>query len=183
MGFPTLVKTLIQIPQRHCSRLPRNCRNHRFRRRPRHRHRHPLPLGAACFSSSSDAVSRVAASPLFSPYPLFLSISISASLISRIAITLAIDRVPLRTRVPFRRNRAWNLCDRRIDLPVFDLAYRSRIYRILSRDCGSRRSLTVATRRSCDSSFAFFASKKNFPIDRSLIFRECLLCRRKRISS
>lgn len=107
MAFPTFVKTLIQIPQRHRSRLPRNRRNHHFRRRPRHRHRHPLSLGADYFSSfSSDAVSRVAASPPFAPHPLFLSISISVSpMISRIAITLAVD-CELRMRVPFRRIRA-----------------------------------------------------------------------------
>lgn len=91
--FPTFVKTLIQIPQLHRSGLPRNRRDHHFRRRPRHRHRHhPLSLGAACFSSSSDAVSRVVASPLFAPRPLFLSIPISVShraQISRIARSLS----------------------------------------------------------------------------------------------
>lgn len=104
MAFLTFVKTLIQIPQRHRSRLPRNRRNHHFRRRPRHRHRHPLSLGAVCFSSSSDAVSQVAASPLFAPHPLFLSISIPVSpMISRIAITLAIDRIPnCECACPFR---------------------------------------------------------------------------------
>lgn len=63
-----------------------------------------------------------------------------ASPISRIAITLAIDRVPLQARVPFRRNRAWNSRDRQIDLPVRSRV--SYIYRILSRDRRSRRSLT-----------------------------------------